>query len=62
MWWAGFTGHKTTAQYDLIFDTPPDGVSYFYVQFVGDLDGDGYVDMAIIDPSYGSGGRLTIFH
>lgn len=61
-WWAGFSGFKTTAQYDIKFDTPSGGVNYFYVQFVGDLDGDGYVDMAILDVGYGSGGRATIFH
>jgi hypothetical protein len=47
----------------VVFPAPSDSVSFHWASIVGDLNGDGYADLAIGDPEYNSGqGRIFCYY
>ncbi|MFH2010503.1 MAG: hypothetical protein ABI333_28140 [bacterium] len=61
LWYVGFPSDVTSGQADVDFAPPVGAGAYHIATFVGDLDGDGYVDLAVGDSDYSTGGRIHIF-
>ncbi len=62
LWYGGFIGNKSSTQADVVISALASSVDFHWVSYVGDLDGDGYVDIAVGDPGYGSDGRIVLYH
>ena len=62
LWYGGFTGNVPATAADVTFSGVTGAVDFNWVNFVGDLDGDGYVDIAVGDPGYEPDGRIVLYH
>jgi len=62
LWYAGVSGSRLAAGADIVFSDSASGGEYHWTNMVGDLDGDGYTDIAVADTFYGTAGRIRVFH
>ncbi len=62
LFYAGFSGNPAITEADVLFEAPAGAVEHHWVNWIGDVDGDGYSDLAIGDPSFSSGGRVLVFN
>lgn len=61
LFFAGFSGTDGVGSADVHFEAPVGSTAFHWVGFVGDLNGDGYVDLAIGDTEFAPAGRLVIY-